>query len=236
MSGRLHDLSVPRGVTPNPELSPRGAANIDILLDLLDRAERVAGDIAECGVYRGNTLVTMALYLRRNGSHKKLFGFDSFHGFPSDELSTELSLCTGGDPNKTETGFTDTSYDLVRQKLDLFQLGNVELARGYFNDTLPRYSKETFSFVHLDCDLYGSYKDCLQFFYPRLAQDGIILLDEYNDPPWPGCNKAVDEFLSGKQEVLQEIARQNYQKYYFVKSGETPQVIDVKSRTAAGSG
>ncbi len=61
------------------------------------------------------------------------------------------------------------------------------------------------------------YKECLQFFYPRMVAGGILLLDEYNDPPWPGCNKAVDEFLAGKPEHLQVIERNNYQKWYFVK-------------------
>src|SRR5258708_875080 len=117
--GRVHDLSVPKGVIPNPDPSPCGPANIGILLDLLDRTQVIAGNVAECGVYRGNTLVTMALYLHRKGSDKKLFGFDSFEGFPADQLSDEVSMSAGGDPNKTEQGFTDTSYDLVRRKIDL---------------------------------------------------------------------------------------------------------------------
>lgn len=44
-----------------------------------------------------------------------------------------------------------------------------------------------------------------------------MLLDEYNDPPWPGCNKAVDEFLIGKRETLELIERDYYQKWFFVK-------------------
>ena len=72
----------------------------------------------------------------------------------------------------------------------------MQLVSGYFRDTLQEFSELRFSFVHLDCDIYASYMECLEFFYPRLAPGGIILLDEYNDPPWPGCNKAVDEFLT----------------------------------------
>ncbi len=104
----------------------------------------------------------------------------------------------------------------------LFGLKNVELNKGYFSDTLTRCADELFSFVHLDCDLYGSYKDCLEFFYPRLSDGGIVLLDEYDDPPWPGCNKAVDEFLTDKPERLQSIKRQNYVKYYFRKGHAQP--------------
>ena len=46
----------------------------------------------------------------------------------------------------------------------------------------------------------------------------IILFDEYNDAPWPGCNKAVDEFLRDKPETPQEIEIDNYQKW-FIRRG-----------------
>ncbi len=70
----------------------------------------------------------------------------------------------------------------------------------------------------MDVNLYDSYRECLHFFYPRMELGGIILFDEYNDPPWPACNKAVDEFLAGKPEALRMICRDNYQKWYFVKN------------------
>jgi O-methyltransferase len=96
-------------------------------------------------------------------------------------------------------------------------LNNVELAVGFFSQTLSFYAQRQFSFVHLDCDIYGSYKECLEFFYPRLCPGGIILFDEYNDPPWPGCSKAIDEFLRDKAEKPQRTVANNYEKYYIVK-------------------
>jgi hypothetical protein len=48
-----------------------------------------------------------------------------------------------------------------------------------------------------------------------MSPGGVVLLDEYNDPPWPGCNKAVDEFLCGKPERLEMIERDNHQKWFF---------------------
>jgi hypothetical protein len=54
----------------------------------------------------------------------------------------------------------------------------------------------------------------------RIWCPGIILVDEYNDPPWPGCNKAVDEFLMDKPEVLERIESDNYEKWFFAKIGQ----------------
>jgi len=65
--------------------------------------------------------------------------------------------------------------------------------------------------------IYESYRQCLEFFYPRMASGGIILLDEYKDPPWPGCTQAVDEFMAGKPERISEISRDKHIKYYFRK-------------------
>jgi hypothetical protein len=40
-----------------------------------------------------------------------------------------------------------------------------------------------FCIAHLDVNLYESYRECLQFFYPRIVVIGIVLVDECNDPP-----------------------------------------------------
>ena len=50
---------------------------------------------------------------------------------------------------------------------------------------------------------------------PDRQAGAIVLFDEYNDPPWPGCNQAVDEFLSDKLERLEKIERDNHQKWFF---------------------
>jgi O-methyltransferase len=214
--GRLHDLSIPRGVEPQRELLPSGAANIKILIELLNRTTDVAGDIAECGVWRGHTLIPMALYLRQIGSNKTVFGFDSFCGF-DDAVEADIELGGADETDKRVGGFSDTSFELVMTKVSQFKLSNVRLVAGYFRDSLVHCAERAFSFVHLDCDIYSSYKECLEFFYPRLAPSGIILLDEYNDPPWPGCNRAVDEFLSDKRERLERIAMDNYERFFLVK-------------------
>ena len=104
------------------------------------------------------------------------------------------------------------------QKAKRFGLQNVRLAPGYFKDSFARQPQDLkFCFVHLDVNLYSSYKECIEYFYPRVVKGGIILLDEYNDPPWPGCNQALDGFLADKPETLETATSDNYQKYYLVK-------------------
>lgn len=215
--GRIHDLSVPKGVKANPSPEPRGSADINILLELLDRTAHVGGGVAECGVYRGRTLVAMAIYLQQKRSAKPVYGFDSFQGF-GDEIQHDLQLpLLEANTKLTPDGFADTSHALVDRKVKLFGLSNTVIIPGFFDASLSQCHEGEFSFVHLDCDVYTSYQYCLQYFYSRMAVGGIIALDEYHDPLWPGCNEAVDEFLEDKPEALEEICRDNHIKYYFTK-------------------
>jgi hypothetical protein len=212
--GMVHDVRLPRRTKPQ---GPFGAANINILLAMIDRTVPIEGDIAECGVFRGASLAPMAVHLHQVAPGKRLFGFDSFAGFDNSIL-TDLAM--GGPPeaNKQVGAFRETSSALVLEKLHRFRAQNVSLIPGYFRDSLPGVADHRFSFVHLDIGIYDAYKECLEFFYPRLSAQGIILLNDYGKPRWPGCTRAVDEFLSGKSEKPQLIEIHNHQKFYICKA------------------
>ena len=197
--------------------SAKYGASILIVLDLIRQTLDLSGDVAECGVFRGHTLIPMAIYLKQKAPGKRIFALDSFSGF--DE-SVEKDIEFGGAYSgmKQVGGFSGTSDKLVQDKLrrtGTYDL--VELVVGYFNRTLPVLSGKKFSFVHLDCDLYESYRICLDFFYPRMVRGGIILIDEYHEPIWPGCTKAVDQFLEDKAERPIPIERGCFSKFYIQK-------------------
>jgi hypothetical protein len=214
----LLEVKTPSNVTPKLEPSPEGSSNINIILDLLDETRDCRGSIAECGVFKGASLVAMALHLRATGDRRHIHGFDSFQGF-DDKVAFDVEL--GGAPNSERRvgGFSGTSVNHVRTKLRWFGISSlVTLHPGYFSETLIKSADETFSFVHLDCDIYESYREALEFFYPRLSPGGIVLFDEYNDPPWPGCNLAVDEFAAANSLSVDRICRDNYEKFLIRKS------------------
>ncbi len=216
--GVLCEVAAPSSVVPLPEPSPRGSANINILFEALRLTEDVPGDIAECGVFRGRTLVAMAHRLQeRGGLAKRIYGFDSFQGFDAS-VAVDVELGGADDAQKKVHGFDRTSTRLVLGKLASFGVeGRVNLVPGYFQDSLPAFRDHRFSFVHLDCDIYESYRVCLEFFYPRLSPGGILLFDEYQDDAWPGCTKAVDEVMADKPERLRTLQRQNFIRSYFIK-------------------
>ena len=216
--GLIHDISVPRGVRAESAPTPLCPANINVILALVDRTRNVSGDLAECGVFRGSSLVSTAIYLQQKKIRKHIFGFDSFQGFDA-VVNKDVALGGTEDPQRRLGGFSETSEELVAVKLRRFKVEQgVTLVPGYFRDSLRKCAQSRFSFVHLDCDTYDSYSECMRFFYPRMNLGGIILFDEYNDLAWPGCNMAVDEFLADKPEKPQLITKDNYQKFYIEKT------------------
>jgi O-methyltransferase len=213
---RLAGVLAPQAVVPNEHPSPRGGANVNILFELIDRTAGLEGDIAECGVWRGRSLIAMGVYLKQRNASKTIWGFDSFQGF---DASIVRDIALGGEQvdMKRLRGFDDTSLALVNKKANVFGLRNVRIVPGYFKESLPKCDSARFSFVHLDCDIYDSYAVCLDFFYSRMVCGGIILFDEYNDPAWPGANRAVDAFFWGRPEKPENILRDNYEKWFVVK-------------------
>jgi len=212
----LTGVLAPRAVVPHPERSSRGGANVNILLELLDRTAELEGDIAECGVWRGRSLIAMGIYVTQKNVTKTIWGFDSFRGF-DDSVAQDIAL--GGEQVEVKRihGFDDTSYALVNRKATVFGIRDMRIVPGYFKESLSKCDARKFSFVHIDCDLYESYAECLEFFYPRMCRGGVILFDEYNDPAWPGANRAVDEFFAAHPEKPQVIVRDNFEKWFVVK-------------------
>lgn len=72
---------------------------------------------------------------------------------------------------------------------------------GFFENTLHEYEGKI-AILHLDCDLYNSYKCCLNTLYDKVVSGGIILFDEYKSytqlDNFPGAAKAIDEFFIKK--------------------------------------
>jgi hypothetical protein len=153
--------------------------------------ERIPGDIAEIGVYQGNTARLLAEAARASGRH--LYLFDTFEGFDSRDLR-------GPDHAGVPGHFGDTSLEQVKAFVGTHR---VEYIVGHFPDSLAQQPvAEQFSIVHLDCDLHDPMLAGLTFFYPRLSPGGLLILHDYSSGHWTGGAKAIDTFMADKPERL----------------------------------
>jgi len=162
---------------------------LEALVSFAQETAELGGAIAEIGVYRGGT----AYLLCENANGRTVYLFDTFTGLPR---VSDYDLHHEGD-------FSDTSLQHVLGVLAPFDESTYGLCPGLFPvETGPIIEGEKFSLVHIDCDIYRSVKDSLEFFYPRMVVGGIIVADDYAEPACPGAKKAVDEFLADKPEEI----------------------------------
>lgn len=186
------------------------------LIGLLESTLHLPGDIIECGVYRGKSLQWISRVAADLAPEKTVFACDSYEGFPEEDVGrVDLGrLRFLARVRKKFRMCEDTPARLER----FFQMFGVrgKIIKGYFSDTLQQFSDTPFCFIHLDCDIYSSYKECLHLLYENLTPGGVVVFDDYRAPKWPGAEKAVDEFFATRPESI-ELSTDRHQSAWFVR-------------------
>ncbi len=68
------------------------------------------------------------------------------------------------------------------------------MLQGIFpDDTGNKIAGETFRLCHIDVDVYQSAKDVLEWVWPRLSSQGVVVFDDYGFPACPGVTELVNE-------------------------------------------
>jgi hypothetical protein len=201
-----------------PKLYRQSAGRMLYFKDMLDRVRHLEGDIVECGVSIGHGILYFMLLSELIGVERRVFGFDSFAGFPSPSEQDRKTDATF----QVTQGYYASPGEMVDRVLRDGRVSQnlidtkLHLVQGFFADTLTQYTGQIV-LLHLDCDFYDSYKQCLGKLFDKVVSGGFILLDEYEDPNYPGAQHAVDEFLVDKVERIQVFERYGQRKAYIEK-------------------
>jgi O-methyltransferase len=186
---------------------------VDFLAD-----NHVEGDIVECGVWRGGSMMLIANRLLRKGLRdKKLFLFDTFEGMSSpgtEDISainqvTAKELLDRSDKLKGNNVWCYSSLEEVKSNLQKthYAPNQMFFVKGKVEDTLPHDPLGKICLLRLDTDWYESTRHELEVLYDRLVIGGILIIDDYGH--WSGSRKAVDEFVS-KRELNLFFNRMDY--------------------------
>ncbi len=203
-------------------------AQFRYFISLFEKIKKIPGDVVECGVGVGSTFSMLAYLIgsEANPSPRKLWGFDSFEGFP-EPSEQDISF---RNPQKGEWKVDQKAV------LDLLEASgihkwypdlNIQIVSGFFDKSLPNFPTDRqIAFLHADADLYASYHDILEYLWDRVSPSGVVCFDEYKDiqpteahpegeDKWPGATKAIDEFFAGKFQTIVRYPETN--KHYLVK-------------------
>jgi hypothetical protein len=173
-------------------------------------ANRVPGAVLECGVWRGGSMVAAAKRLIQLGAtDRHLYLFDTFEGMPpptqydtdvhGNEAATLLAesnrtQALAGEPSVWAYASLDTVEAAIQStgypsELCHYVVGKVE-------DTLPAQAPDQVGILRLDTDWYESTLHELTHLYDRLADGGVLLIDDYGH--WQGARRATDEFFRNR--------------------------------------
>jgi len=171
---------------------------------------KIAGDIVECGVWKGGSAMVIAYALiDMNEIDRKIYLYDTFTGMtePTKEdiaIPNKASAINKWNKNK----FNDwETIPLQEAKENILSTGypekNLIFIKGDVQDTLLETKHEKISLLRLDTDWYESTMQELVHLYPSLSERGVLIIDDYGY--WAGSKKATDDFLEDKQILLNRI-------------------------------
>ncbi len=167
------------------------------------------GDVYLYGVWSGMSARFISEYLEENQiRYGKMFGFDSFTGFPKENGQQYYKRNVNFDAGK----FSSTKlYDCsVAEVVDTITKGignkHLKLIPGFFSDTLDvdllqKEGMNPASFIEIDVDLYTSTREALKFMFENslIAPGTVIYFDDWG---------ATEEYVGGEslawKEALEE--------------------------------
>ncbi|EFO29538.1 dTDP-6-deoxy-L-hexose 3-O-methyltransferase [Roseibium sp. TrichSKD4] len=172
------------------------------------------GDILELGVFKGLSLLRFASFRNclEDQSSRKIFGFDTFGEFPTDQLSHPGDLAFI--KNYVATAGSGLKVEDLETILASKNLQNIELIAGNILKTIPEFLAQKpaikISILHLDMDVLEPTAFALEQLYDRVVPGGLLVFDDYQAVV--GATLAIDNFITKKSLRLQKLP------YYSVPS------------------
>ncbi len=156
---------------------------------IADKVKNYEGDFVECGVNKGGLSRTIINYVNFNSLKKKFYLMDTFNGL-DDRYISETERKQG-----IRAGGYEECYNLVKKNFEGF---NVEIIRGTIPETLPQVKTDKICYLSIDMNCVEPEIAAAEYFWDKLVDGGIILLDDYGWAMHIAQKNAFDEFAKQK--------------------------------------
>lgn len=160
--------------------------------------ECVPGDVVECGVWKGASIIVARMIAPK----RRCWLFDTFSGMtkPTEvDVSRKGGSALAKFASKAGEPWMGVSVSQVVDVLKsagVYDHSKIMFVEGDVAETLRDGAKlpKQIALLRLDTDWYESTKIELEVLWPRLWPGGILIVDDYGY--WRGARRAVDEFFA----------------------------------------
>lgn len=170
---------------------------------------RIPGDIVECGVWKGGSMMAVArTLLESKSTDRTLHLFDTFARMSEPtavdrtvdgKAAAEILAGLAPEPGKSWECCT-----MEEARANVLSTGypaaKMAFVKGKVEDTIPASAPRQIALLRLDTDWFESTYHELVHLYPRLSPGGILIVDDYGY--WQGARKAVDRYVEEQQLKL----------------------------------
>jgi O-methyltransferase len=197
-------------VRPYTMTGPERVATLCNAVEYIEAAS-IEGDIVECGVWKGGSMMAAALsLLHLKKQQREFYLYDTYEGMTDptekditisgksawvilDELADVYPRRGSSPLSEVQTNMGATGYPV-----DL-----IHYVKGRVEDTIAQKVPDQIAILRLDTDWYESTMYELERLWPRLAIGGICIIDDYGF--WKGCRQAVSEYFENKPVFLNRV-------------------------------
>lgn len=132
--------------------------------------------------------------------HRKIIGFDTFSGFV--DIAPQDGASVYAQPGNVRTtqgyeAFLERVLAAQEASKPLPHKKKYDIVKGDVRATLPQYLERhpqtVIALAYFDMDLYAPTRDVLAMIRPYLVRGSVVVLDEINDPGFPGETVALRE-------------------------------------------
>ncbi|ODS76558.1 MAG: hypothetical protein ABS43_01415 [Bordetella sp. SCN 67-23] len=135
----------------------------------------LSGVVAEFGMFKGGTTMLMSRFIEELGASWKVYGFDTFGGFPARRSPLDMY-------NHPDCVFLNV--DLVRA---VFSGRNVEIVEGDVVNTVRRLADQDLVLSFVDTDNFTSASAIVNVVAERTVVGGAVIFDH-----WAGHGRYLD--------------------------------------------
>ena len=209
-----HEWKVPRSCIPHTLCNKEQLDFLGDIMSLLVDSE-VNGDFLEVGVWRGGVSIFIKAFLKVCDIDSKVYLADTFSGIPYSSSKYPY-------PNDVVDSWEDrweASLDEVKEHFRRYNLldSSVCFLEGEISSSLISPPFQSLALARLDVDSYESYMNALINVYPRMADGGCIIFDDWH---LTSCRDAVNDFIKNHNitvNIKEEMRGKKVAAHFFVK-------------------